>query len=245
MKKNLSPIWFLKTPLDPEHKEYVLLDYLKTISKDLSHENCFAVIRRISRIIKALNDYKSNRKIGNSTLKLLKKEDKKIMDGFLSNELSKVDSAALDEIVQNSLNTLYEYSEICLEMLKEEETKIKIFKIHSKFDPPIKKNDSGILIVRNMVTDKILNYFFRSQVTMKTDDGDKEVFILKKVPTKNTLFSLNYEYIYHEILNGFSLNSGYFPHLYVIEINENFEEESEIYKLAKERFIDAISNEST
>jgi len=242
MKKNLSPIWFLKSPLDSEHKEYVLLDYLKTISKDLSHENCFAVIREISRIIKALNDYKANKKIGDRTIKLLRKEDKKFMEDFLSRELLKEDSAILEEIVQNSLDTLYEYSEICLEMLKEEETKIKIFKIQSKFDPPIKKNDSGILIIRNMVTDKILNYFFRAQVTMKTEDGDKEVFILKKVPIKNTFFSLNYEYIYHEILNEFSLNSGYFPHLYVIEINENFEEESEIYKLAKERFIDVISN---
>jgi hypothetical protein len=158
--------------------------------------------------------------------------------------LLKEDSDILEEIVQNSLDTLYEYSEICLEMLKEEETKIKIFKIQSKFDPPVKKNYSGILIIRNMVTDKILNYFFRAQVTMKTEDGDKEVFILKKVPIKNKFFSLNYEYIYHEILNEFSLNSGYFPHLYVIEINENFEEESEIYKLAKERFIDAISNGS-
>ena len=241
MKKNISPIWFLKDPLDPEHKEYVLLDYLKAVSKDLKPEKCFSVIREISRVIKSLNDYKSNKKIGGTTFNLLKKEDKKFLDEFYVRSLTEEEDEALTKIVEDSLNTLYEYSEICMEMLREEESKIKIFKIQSKFNPPSNKEDSGILIIRNMATDKILNYFFRSQIMIKTDEGDKEVYILKKVPVKNPFFSLNYEYVYHEILNEFSLTGGYFPQLYVIEIYENFEEESEIYKLAKEKFIDILS----
>jgi hypothetical protein len=241
MSKNLSPIWFLKDPIDPEHKEYTLLGYLKSISKDLNQTNCFTIVRGISRIIKPLNDYKKDRKISESVVDLLKKEDREFLKEFHTKQLTENEVRGIDEIVENSLETLYGYSGICLEMIREEESKIKIFKIQSKFDPPIKKEDSGILIVRNMATDKLLNYFFRSQVTMKTKEGEREVFILKKAQIKNQFFSLNYEYIYHEILNEFNLDGGYFPHLYVIEIYENFEEESEIYKLAKEKFIEALS----
>jgi hypothetical protein len=55
MTKSISPIWFLKEPIDPEHKEYVLLDYLKEISKGLNEENCYPIMKQISRVVKILN----------------------------------------------------------------------------------------------------------------------------------------------------------------------------------------------
>lgn len=241
MKKKLSPIWFLKEPLDPEHKEYVLLDYLKSVSKDLNEENCYSVIREISRIVKTLNEYKESGKI-DSIKKLLKKEDLDFTEKLLKKELTKEESSSIEEIIEKSLETLYGYSEICLEILKGEESKIKIFRIQSKFEQG-EENKSGIVIIRNMVTDKLINYYFKSQVTMKTEDGDKEIYILKKIHIKNPFFSLNYEYIYHEILNDFNLDNGILPSLYVIEIYENFEEDSEIYKIAKEKFIGVISKD--
>jgi hypothetical protein len=75
---------------------------------------------------------------------------------------------------------------------------------------------------------------------METPEGDKEVSILKKIHLKNSFFSLNYEYIYHEILNEINLDTKYSPQFYVVEIYENFEENSGIYKLAKEKFIEHI-----
>jgi hypothetical protein len=75
---------------------------------------------------------------------------------------------------------------------------------------------------------------------METPEGDKEVSILKKIHLKNSFFSLNYEYIYHEILSEIKVDSKYSPRFYVVEIYENFEENSEIYKLAKEKFIEHI-----
>ena len=241
MKKKLSPIWFLKEPLDPEHKEYVLLDYLKSVSKDLNEENCYSVIREVSRIVKTLNEYKESGKI-DSIKKFLKKEDLDFTEKLLKMELTKEESSSIEEIVEKSLETLYGYSEICLEILKGEESKIKIFRIQSKFEQG-DENKSGIVIIRNMVTDKLINYYFKSQVTMKTEEGDKEIYILKKIHIKNPFFSLNYEYIYHEILNDFNLDNRILPSLYVIEIYENFEEDSEIYKIAKEKFIGVISKD--
>ena len=241
MTKSISPIWFLREPIDPEHKEYVLLDYLKEISKRLNKENCYPIMKEISRVVKILNEYRKDKAISESIKKSLGKGDRDYINSFVFDDLLPEQKETLDVIIEDSLETLYDYSEICLDILKEEESKIKIFRIQSKFDNEDNLVNSGIVIIRNMVTDKLLNYFFKSNVRMETPDGDKEVSILKKIHLKNSFFSLNYEYIYHEILNEINTDNKYSPKFYVVEIYENFEETSEIYKLAKEKFIEHIA----
>lgn len=240
MSKSMSPIWFLREPIDPEHKEYVLLDYLKEMSKGLNKENCYPVMKQISKIVKVLNDFRRDKIIDESVKKSLLKDDRDYLNSFVFGDLNSEQVEVLDCIIKDSLETLYDYSEICLDILKEEESKIKIFRIQSKFDKEDKLTNSGIVIIRNMVTDKLLNYFFKSNVKMETQDGEKEVSILKKIHLKNSFFSLNYEYIYHEILSEINMDNKYSPKFYVVEIYDNFEETSEIYKLAKDKFIEHI-----
>jgi hypothetical protein len=241
MKKKLSAIWFLREPLDQEYKEYVLLDYLKNLSKNLDSKNCYSVMKEISKIVRFLNSFKSQRIIDQSLIKSLTKSEKSFLERFEYSKLSEEEKMRLMEIVEDSLQTLYEYSEICLEIIKEEESKIKIFKIQSKFNDPNSKENSGIVIIRNMITDKLSNFFFKINVKIETSEGEKLVSIMKKIYLKNTFFSLNYEYIYHEIIEEIQPKEvNYSFSFYVVEIYENFDEESEIYKLAKEKFIEQI-----
>lgn len=240
MAKNISPVWFLKEPLDLEHKEYVLLDYLKHISKDLNRENCYSILREISRIVRVINDFRREKEIPGYLEKFLSKEEREYLSKFSYKSLDEQQKENLMGIIEDSLQTLYEYSEICLDILKEEESKIKIFKIQPPTKSEAKSENSGIVIIRNMITDRLLNYLFHKKINMETPEGKKEVSILKKIHTKNPFFSLNYEYIYHEILSEMNADPKYSPQIYVIEIYENFEENSEIYKLAKEKFIDYL-----
>jgi hypothetical protein len=240
--KNISPIWFIKDPIDPEHKEYVLLDYLKSISKDLDSGNCYSTLRAVSQIIKSLNEFKETKVINPSIIRQLKSEEKEYVKKFKFEDLEDDDRSTLNHIIESSLETLYGYSEVCLEILKEEESKIRIFKVKSKLNESSEERlNSGILIIRNMITDKIISYYWQGSVTLKTSEGDKEICVLKKIYLKNQTFSLNYEYIYHEILEEFSKEKRISPELHVIEIYENFDENSEIYKLAKEKFIETIT----
>lgn len=240
--KNISPIWFIKEPIDQEHKEYILLDYLKSISKDLNTENCYSILRSVSNIIRILNEFKESGKISISVQRQLKQDEKEYIKKFDFNSLPAADRSKIEGIIESSLETLYEYSEVCLDILKEEESKIRIFKVEPKIGSiPQEKQNSGILIVRNMITDKIISYYWQGSVLLKTSEGDKEICVLKKIHLKNQTFSLNYEYIYHEILEEFSTNKKISPELHVIEIYENFDENSEIYKLAKEKFIESVS----
>ena len=125
--KNISPLWFIKDPIDPEHKEYILLDYLKSLTKKLNAKTSYSVLREISRMIKGLNDFKETKQISYSVTKGLKKEDRDFLKGFDFRELDAQTASLLEDIIESSLHTLYDYSEVCLEILKEEESKIKIF----------------------------------------------------------------------------------------------------------------------
>jgi hypothetical protein len=147
----LSPIWFLKDPLDAEHKEYVLLDYLKSISKDLNQKNCLSTLKEISRLVKGLNQYREQRSFSNSQMKILKKSDISFLKKFEETK-TKEDSETIDQIIDRSLETLYRYSEICLELLKKEESKIKILKIESKFEP----KESQVKEMIEFIQEKIL-----------------------------------------------------------------------------------------
>jgi hypothetical protein len=240
--KNISPIWFIKDPIDPEHKEYVLLDYLKSISKNLNSDNCYSTLRSVSKIIKSLNEFKDNKKISSRVLSQIKQDERDYVEKFIFDDLADSDKNTIIDIVESSLETLYEYSEVCLEILKQEESKIRIFSVNSKLSSSsTEKQNSGILVVRNMITDKIISYYWQGAVTLKTADGDKEICVLKRIHLKNQTFSLNYKYIYHEILEEFAVEKKMPPELHVIEIYENFDENSEIYKLAKEKFIETVS----
>jgi hypothetical protein len=240
--KNLTPIWFVMEPIDQEHKEYILLDYLKSISKNLDQKNCYNILKSVSRIIKILNNFKKNKNFIAEDLKTINSKDLSYIKGFNFNLISKEKREEIMIIIENSLETLYEYSEIFLEMLKDEESKIKIFRVQSRFSSPdALEVKSGILIIRNMINDKIIPYYWQGSVIMRTSEGNKNICLLKKIPIKNSRYSMNYEYIYHEILDSFSVEKNVSPELFVMEIYEDFDEESEIYKLAKEKFIETIS----
>jgi hypothetical protein len=239
--KKFNPMWFIQDPIDPEHKEYILLDYLKSLSKKLNAKNSYSVLREISRIIKVLNDFKNNKTISSSVIKGLNKTDKEYLDNFSYFKMEAEAKMLVDEIVKNSLHTLYDYSEVCLEILNNEESKIKIFRIEPETIIQPERANSGILIIRNMITDTIEAYRWQGSVVLKTAEGDKEVCIMKKIPLKNKMFSINYEYIYHEILEESVSEKGKSPDLYVIEIYENYNDNSEILRMAKEKFIEKIS----
>lgn len=243
MPKKLSNLWFLNEPFDIEQKEYILLDFLKNKTRELNQDTCLSTIKEISSLIKALKNFRDKKDINSYNRRGLNKQDKKTAEEFKGIVISEDDNESLNSIVEKSLQTLYDYSEICMEMLREEESKIKIFKIESKFEEAKEKSDFGFLVMRNMITDDLLNYFYKSKVKMKTVDGEKDIVILKKIHIKNPFFSMSYEHIYHEILENFGVINSGFPEFYVVEIYENFEEDSEIFSISKDKFFELIIRE--
>jgi len=237
--ENLNEIWFIKNPIDVEHKNYILLDYLKRRSQILSSQNVTELLYEITKIVKNLNLFKQNKSVND--YESLTEEDKREIKKWAKIREDDPKWEMLLSIIDSSLNILFEFSGVCFELLEEDEEKIKIFKIESRFEGPATERKNGIVLVRNMITDRIISYYFgESKMSFETED--KEIVFLKKVNIKNKTFSLSYEHIYHEVLNEFDKSKNSAPRFYIIEIYEDFKEDSFIFKNAKKKFLNVLAS---
>lgn len=238
--EKLNAIWFLESPLDIEHKSYVLLDFLKNKSRDLDGPSVLSSLKEISILVKAMNCFKESRKIPDSLLVGITKESLFQYNRIASITQQTNELKEIDEVISSSLSILYEFSEICLEIIKEEEEKIKIFKLESKYDRITGLSKSGVLLIRNMVTERLIPYYWKETI-MSTGGNKKDIIVMKKISLINKKFSLSYEHVYHEILSEMGTDKNFTPAFYVVEIYENFSEKSDILKLAKDKFIETLS----
>jgi hypothetical protein len=78
---------------------------------------------------------------------------------------------------------------------------------------------------------------------MKLEGESKKGVMLKKVPILNNYFSMSYEFIVHETLDSMGIRNGSKFPCTIIEISEDFNLNSEIFKIAKEKFIKEIDSE--
>ena len=53
--KNLSPVWFLQSPIDAEQKHYILLAFLQEVNKEIKINNVYSPVKRIFSLIKELD----------------------------------------------------------------------------------------------------------------------------------------------------------------------------------------------
>jgi hypothetical protein len=238
----LSPVWFLESPLDIEHKNYILLDFLKKKSESLDPDKVLDTLKEISSIVKYLSAFKTSRDFPDQIKESITIEENQILSKIRGLEKEDHILEEIDLIIEDSLNLLYDFSEVCMEIIEEEQEKIKIFRIESRFDKLGLRKKSGILLIRNMFSDKIISYYWK-ETKIKTDDIEKDVVVLKKINLSNKKFSISYEYLYHEVLLQIEAENGYSPLLYIVEIDEDFNEKSPIFKMAKERFIQILSQD--
>ena len=52
--KDLKTTWFLHHPIDSEHKQYLLLDFLKSVNDDIQKDNIYLPIKKIFSMIREL-----------------------------------------------------------------------------------------------------------------------------------------------------------------------------------------------
>lgn len=235
--KNLSPIWFLKSPIDVEHKHYILLDFLQSVSSEIRDKKIYSPVKRIFNIIKEL-DYFS--KYGSILITdyPLNDGDKETLEAYYKNPFSEEESTEIKKIIKDSLSILYKYADLGMNIWKSLESRIKIFSLEIQET----QKDSGITIFRNMSTDEVFSYWWK-KTEMKLEGESKKGVMLKKVPILNNYFSMSYEFIVHETLDSMGIRNGSKFPCTIIEISEDFNLNSEIFKIAKEKFIKEIDSE--
>lgn len=231
--KNLSPVWFLQSPIDVEHKYYILLDFLQSVNLEIKNKRVYSPIKRIFTLIKELNHFTNSGSILIEDQRMTENEKK-----ILLTPLTLEESQEVEQIVKNSLKILYKYADLGINLWKNIEGRIKIFNLGISQDT----KDTGITIFRNMSTDEVFSYWWK-KTEMRIGEEKKRGIVLKKVPILNNKYSMSYEFIVHETLDSMGIRNGSSFPCTVIEISEDFDLNSEIFKIAKEKFIKEIDPE--
>lgn len=233
--KNIKSTWFIEHPIDQEHKQYLLLDFLSSVNKDLEKEDIYYPIKKIFSMIKELNFAKY------WLLDQLKREEeisdniKKIISYLDNLNPCEKEKEELLKLTETSLTILYKYADLGMDLWKNIESRIRTFNLQP--GNTTEKN-LGLLICRNMSSDHITVYWWKTGETSKGSRGA----IMKKVNPRNPYFSLSYEFIAHEVLDSMGLPLGIDPQVTVMEIFEDFDQESVTLKIAKDLFFREISS---
>lgn len=225
----LESTWFLSKPFDTEHKQYVLLNFLQQVNRDIEREDYYPAIKNVFDLISEL---KFARQLLEEKPQL---PVKSIRQDQIWTEINREDYTTNEKnqilhIVNEALESLYGYVEIGSILWDNIRDKIKIFNFHKEKDPV----NSGILIIRNMSTDEIFCHFWS-----KAKISSQEAVIMKKIDLANNYFSLSYEYIINEILVEMDGRTTK-PRVTVMEILDDFCSESSILKIAKDLFVKEI-----
>ena len=237
--KHLSPIWFLKSPLDEEYKQYILLDFLQSVSKDLKSKTILSPIKKVYSLINQMVFFRKYSSFDPTDYEDLDESDLKLLKAFSKNPPSKEEMEEIEKIISSSLKVLSQYASMGASLLTRIESRIKIFSLGNEDI----SNEGGITIFRNMSTDEVYSYWWKkTQITIS--GAVKKGVVLKSIPILNNKFSLSYEFILHESLDYMGIRNGSKLHCTIIEISEDFNQNSEIFKIAKDKFIQEISQEN-
>jgi len=226
-------------PLDPEQKTYVLLDHLKNLHKKIQGPQIREVLKEVFVIIEDLKKFKKESIITNQSMVKLNQDEIRILK-FYQGKLKKEVWDSVDSIISNSLDILYRYANTGLEILQETQEKIKMFEV----SPPggfKEKPNFGILLLRNLITDEILSYYWAETTTK---DG-REGVLMKQIKTESSVYySMSYVWIAHEILEKTDdIERGDTPRIIVCEISEDFLEDSDTVTQAKDLLIKRLVSE--
>lgn len=232
--KDLKTTWFIQHPIDQEHKQYILLDFLQSVNSEISNENIYYPVKKIFSIIKELTFVK-NLLEGKDMKPYTKIERLRILSECVEeHQLSFKEKVECLKIVESSLAILYKYADLGMSLWRNIERRIKTFDLIPNSED---LSDYGILMVRNMSTDEMFAYLWQTGDTGRSSKGT----MMKRIPLKNPYFSLSYEFSAHEIMQTIEMR-GNSPRITVMEISEDFRSDSVILKIAKELFVREISS---
>ena len=233
--KNLSPVWFLKDPVDVEEKYYILLDFLKSVSQEIKNDNFYSPLRTVLSLSKELDHFYKYKTLENFLDERLSEEDLDLVDSYINGYFSDEEIDEIDEIIKNSLRVLGKYAETGLKLLRNLEDQIKIYNLEILTD----NKEAGMVIFRSMTSDEIFTYWWK-KTEIKIGDESKKGVMLKSIYIPHNYYSMSYEFIMCEILVAAGVESmEKFPCV-IIEISETFNQSSEIFKIAKEKFLREI-----
>lgn len=230
--KKISPVWFLKDPIDAEHKSYLLLDQLKLYNDEIKRNNIYATIQDLSILINDLREFKRSGNLPKSTIEKLTPNELRVLDSHRKNR-GDINFKELDEVVEIMIGILYRYAKISIPLLSEYGPNIKKFEIVPEIgyaeDP-----EYAILFIKGLTNENLLSFIW----------SKKDPQILTEICNLDLNYSMSYVYLAHEVIDRTNIiEKQKTPRIFVCEINDYLENNSEIVGSMKESLISHIRKE--
>lgn len=166
--KKLTPYWFLETPIDEEHKSYVLLAYLRDLEESIEGEFKISHLRELSSILRNIKCYEET---GDFFPKILSEMTEAQISKFRKLEAIVQKEGKDDEVKRILLNT----KKIIEEFLEKHSEEIK--EIDDLYTVSVNKErkrffwDKGYLVIKNHTLNQIRVYFWKfSPIKIKGED---------------------------------------------------------------------------
>jgi len=230
--KNLSPYWFLKDPVDTEHKYYILMDFLQSVEKDLGEKKYSDQIQKLTRVYNDLKSFSKTQRFTDRTIKSLTQDEidriKEISDLNSDNEV-------VDEIIDYSIGLLEEFISKVTPYIEEIEKSLN-FKI---INEEILRKDRGYVIIRNNKDKKMKIYSWVFSI-VKVDEIEQVGLLLSELLDPLPNYTKSDKKIRDFFIKEIKNFSKYSDCFIVVDLEKSKGENEISFDLIKERSIDFI-----
>jgi hypothetical protein len=229
--KNISPYWFLKDPIDLEHKYYVLMDFLQSIEKDLDNKKYSDQIQKLNRVYNDLKNFQKFKRLSDKTIKSLTQDEIENVKLLAKNAIN----TGVSEIIRNSLDKLDEFIKKISPYMREIEKSLDFKIINDDFV----RKDRGYITIRNNKDKKMKVYSWVFSI-VKVDETEQVGLLLCELLDPLPLYTKSnrkiYDFFLKEIKN-FSKTSDCFI---VVDLEKSKGESEISFDLMKEKSIEFI-----
>jgi hypothetical protein len=154
--KELKPYWFLESPIDTEHKYYILMSYLMKVKESFNTVGFERYFKSLVAIKRDLESFDKNTELSQKTLSKMTEEEKDHMYNILDSSLDEI--GEIENIVRNSVKVIEEFLEDNRNFYERYNSLVDVESYCSRYN----LWDQGFLVVRKKGEEfmKIFTWFF-------------------------------------------------------------------------------------
>lgn len=154
--KNLKPYWFLESPVDTEHKYYMLMAFLVNLKKSFKNKQFVKKFKELLTIKRDLESFDRNTEFTSKTQSKMTEEERDMVYTILDKNLDNI--SEIESIVKNSIKTIEEFLEENSFFYEKYNSLVNVESYCAKYN----LWDQGFLVIRknNEEFMKVFTWFF-------------------------------------------------------------------------------------
>ena len=154
--KNLKPYWFLESPIDTEHKYYMLMAFLVNLKKSFQTKNFVKKFKELLTIKRDLESFDKSTEFSPKTLSKMTEEERDLVYTILDKNLDNIEE--VESIVKNSIRTIEDFLEENSFFYEKYNSLVNVESYCAKYN----LWDQGFLVIRKNDEEymKVFTWFF-------------------------------------------------------------------------------------